>query len=167
MARIDSGLGWSCKSEYYVYDAETYLGFVNNRTWYKKYDGSAICVLAKENSFRHMTVISTVLDNVTCRIQGYGDTVIGGGPYTINGVDWYIRNGTGHSNPSSYGSDFPEVNLSNLSTEQKITRILEEAGVIIGGYSNNTCPIQRSARHVRHHGVHKLIGTTSERRWRR
>ena len=87
MSTIDSGLGWSCSSEYYVYDANTLLMTDRYSTsYYKANNGAAIAgQMLWDNGYSTGVIISTVADNVTTVPDAYS-----WGSIAVNGTTWYI-----------------------------------------------------------------------------
>lgn len=88
MAQIDSGLGWKCDSEFYVYSADTYLS-KHSRVFYKTNDGSAVAAEAHfkgTDGYEYYCpfLVSTVEENVY-----YTTNTSSGGSVIIDGKTWY------------------------------------------------------------------------------
>jgi hypothetical protein len=99
MAMVDSGLGWSCHSAFFVNQAGTKLGTVDDRQYTKNNNGPAIAFLKIiPNDWCGPVLISTLAANVSTNYGGYTNSA------TINGITWYM-NENGHiKNPRAYDS---------------------------------------------------------------
>ena len=110
MNTIDTGLGWSCDSSFYVDDTTTALG-VNrlNETYRKVNAGAAICAKVKRVPYANIIyTVSTVADNVVMT-PSYNGTYIS----VIDGVTWYMGVPEYGSADSTDYSDFPWANENN------------------------------------------------------
>ena len=90
MSTIDSGLGWSCDSDYYVSDASTFIGTDRmGNTYTKTNTGAAIVgkMHWSKDDRMNILVISTVQGNAAITMI---DSDVYKGSYTINGVTWYL-----------------------------------------------------------------------------
>lgn len=132
MSRVDSGLGWSCDSAYFVKDARTYLGRAKNHYFYKEYNGPAIIVFQRHsNGWTGPVLVSTVQSYCeTNQTSQYVDSA------TIDGVMWY-RNDGGHEQWGDYDPNGWQV-FEWLSTRD----ILIKAGVIFGSAATQSIPVQ-------------------------
>lgn len=126
MARIDSGLGWSCDSEYFVSDADTFLGQVRiSNSWrktYKRNDGPAICV----NSIGPITYGSNCISTVRDYCIAYSEDYSGVVTRTIDGIIWYISSGGTLAYYAETESPFPDF-------MGKVEDAIRAAGVVVGG----------------------------------
>lgn len=133
MATIDSGLGWTCNSDYYV-DTAGLLGNYDGQTASKTNAGAAFCVNYRYADGTNPTgygamVVSTNVDNVavagTLNTDNYN--------YTIDGVTWYWT-GIYHIPIASSPvlADYPVMEIAltpQMTTEQQMRTILQAANV--------------------------------------
>ena len=131
-SKIDTKLGWKCKSDYLIRDSGTYLGHLDQhyiRDFYKKYDGYAIAVFGEHSdSWVGPILISTDPEYIVYRVKNASgdvenDNVDGGGEYEYLGLKWYVNTGW-HVRNTTFTSPLVKTN-SSLS----IKDILDLAGV--------------------------------------
>ena len=136
MATIDSGLGWTCNSEYYCDDTTTAVVKHGYSVAHKTAAGGAIAVnVLLSNGYWSCAVLSTV--------QSYAQTdnsdksnvhTAYNGSITFDGLTWYMYiQGSGNS---SAQTSFPKVRVNNSETIAEpgympltIQTILEAASV--------------------------------------
>lgn len=140
MAIIDSGLGWSCEENYYIYDAGTVV-YANSGydTFTKTNNGGAIA--AKVGIVANYTVwiVSTEADNVLNDAPKDVRSVI------IDGLTWFVKP-AGYLNryTSEIKTDFPAVEISynpyNFSsfTDDELATCVEE---ILAAASTEVKPV--------------------------
>lgn len=132
MSTIDSGLGWSCDSDYYV-DTTGILGTYGGKTISKNNNVGAICVNYQYNDGIHPItygafIISTDASAVVCSgTLGHDvDTSI------VDNVMWYRCNiyHPSESPSSKILTDFPVLNtIFTPSTTNQTQIVLTESGV--------------------------------------
>lgn len=110
MSRIDSGLGWSCDSDYYCDDTNTVIT-TNYRHGYKITAGGAIVAnVVTSSGYNDGAIMSTVEDYAKTTS---GDTDINtyyNGSITYEGMTWYLYiQGSGITAKSN---DFPTVQMA-------------------------------------------------------
>lgn len=141
----DSGLGWSCYTEYYVEDQGTILAEINRRTYTKHSNGACLVIKMLSNTSQLYNscplVLSTNIDNVA-----YGtnyDSVIHTGQYygKYLGMDWYgcanyghnnavySNNGIAYSLPTSITPSFSVINMTEEQKRHLLCTTLGMAGV--------------------------------------
>lgn len=91
MSTIDSGLGWSCDSDYYVSDANTLVGWGTqyDSQYYKTAAGGALAAKIRFNDgFNSAVLMSTVevYSKMTVSPTATATTY----PYERDGVTWYV-----------------------------------------------------------------------------
>ena len=120
--KVDTKLGWKCKSEFLVNNAGIWLGHLNQhyiRDFYKQNDGYAIAVfrnLNSEDPWVGPVLISTVPEYVSYRVTGDDarDNIGYDGTYDYLGMTWYI-NAAWHVRNTTFTSPFTVVDdMSNM-----------------------------------------------------
>lgn len=91
MSTIDSGLGWSCDSDYYVSDANTLVGWGTqyDSQYYKTAAGGALAAKIRfDDGFNSAVLMSTVetYSHMTVSPTATATTY----PYDLDGVTWYV-----------------------------------------------------------------------------
>lgn len=130
---VDSGLGWSCDSDYYV-DTTGVLGTYGGHTVSKTNAGAAFCVNYKYKDGANpiiygAAIISTVADYVAAT----GNMGTESNQYTIDGVTWYKTNIYNvPAATSTMLTDYPLVETTitpQMTTEQQYRLFLQAANV--------------------------------------
>ena len=145
MAQTDSGLGWSCDSDYYVADTTTNVGNGANKTA----AGAAICCgvvypsTSTQYGWHSAILLSTVAENVEVNVTGTAwNNTSASRTYIVDGTTWYISILTAMQGFAV--NSFPEVtaaeDFDNVFTAQipeTVSAILTAANVQIISSEND------------------------------
>lgn len=140
MAQINSGLGWSCDSNYYCDDTTTTVSWHGNSgSKTKAYAGAAIVakVYNSNGGYTGSCVISTVEDYCkTAEPEAYGSTFDRG--YCIyKGLKWYIY-GQGAWMAGPYNTKFPTVTVPSAYDADGYSVRNTEIGLLVLQAANVT-----------------------------
>lgn len=133
MSTIDSGLGWSCDSDYYV-DTTGILGTYGGHTISKTNAGAAFCANYKYNDGVNPMVYGAVIfSTVADYVAAAGNMGTESGQYTIDGVTWYKTNIYNvPAATSTMLTDYPLVETTitpQMTVEQQYRLFLQAANV--------------------------------------
>ena len=131
MAQIDSGLGWSCDENYYVFNAGTLIDYPNGNL-NKANNGAAIIGYHHNQlGWYCLYIVSTIPENsyFSCE-NGSCKLYNNKGNLTIDGVTWYYsamyNYNASYASDSSYVADYQYVfdSVDNTTDAEFITRLL-------------------------------------------
>lgn len=133
MSTIDSGLGWSCDSDYYV-DTAGILGTYGGHTISKTNAGAAFCANYKYNDGVNPMIYGAVIfSTVADYVAATGNMGTESGQYTIDGVTWYKTNIYNvPAATSTMLTDYPLVETiitPQMTAEQQYRLFLQAANV--------------------------------------
>lgn len=133
-----SDVDWIADKSVYCYDANTYLGQIGDRYYYKTNDGSAISVLLKfPNGDTNCAVLSTVLNYTDLYYTGAAPVrSVAYEEFIYNNQTWYINIYGGMRGDSS--SPFPTYNTEyNYSTNYLKTVGFEIVSLYVNDNTNS------------------------------
>lgn len=133
MAMVNTGLGWEAPSDYLVYAADTYLGYVLDRNFYKTYTGYAIAVFQQLNSehggWTGPLLISTDPD---AALYYYGATYpTGVDHFSYLHKTWYFNYNHHYAYPHDWGTPLHVIDPFEYGNDWTVIgpKFLESIGV--------------------------------------
>lgn len=152
MSRVDSGLGWSCDSAYFVKDAGTYMGtlYQENRTYWRRmtkdndtpgivgwrYDSSGYFGVMRCSTDPNIIISYVASDGTSGDYNPLNDSQ----SVIIDGTKWYFAWGSILLTDDYDNPGWPLVDGTG-TREEACRRLLEASGVITY-FSQQTIPVQ-------------------------
>lgn len=134
MVRIDSGLGWTCDSDYYVESAGALVTYPNGVLNKTTTGGAIIGYIKNQLEWCCVQMVSTDPDYCAMSSTNGSCTIVYQGSYLVDGVTWYhtgMYNNTASYNAIAYMEGYNFITNTTASTTniQVVEAMLTAANV--------------------------------------